>query len=85
VPKGLVLEEEVLEDEQVEPQAFQVQEEVAEEVLEEEAKEEHVDPHLGRQLECVQADWDTRGVKKNIKNCKKHPSVLCPHTTLGWG
>ena len=69
MPKGMVLEE-VLEDEQVEPQGFQVQEEVAEEVLEEGAKEGHVDPHLGRQLECVQADWDTGGVKKILKTVR---------------
>ena len=65
MPMGLVLEEvleEVQEEVQVEPKGFQVQGEVAEGVLEE-AKEVHVGPDPGRQLEDVQADWDTGGEK----------------------
>jgi hypothetical protein len=52
----------VLEEEQVEPMGFQVQEE-AKGVLEEEGKEGHVDAEPDSQLEDVQVDWDTGGNK----------------------
>ena len=51
--KGLVLQEQVLE-EQVEPKGVQVQEEQVEGVLEEVAN--HVDPEPGSQPEDVQVD-----------------------------
>jgi hypothetical protein len=63
VQEGLVQEEEMVDEEHIEPKGFQVLEEEAEDVLEEE-KEGHVDAEPGSQLEDVQADWDT-GKKKN--------------------
>ena len=58
----------MLEEEQVEPKAFQIQED-AEGALEE-AKEGHVDQEPDMQLEDLQVDWDTEGKKilDSIKN-----------------
>ena len=58
---GLVLEEQVLEEEEVEPMGFEVQED--EEGVLEEAKAGHVDQEPDRQLEDLPVDWDT-GEKK---------------------
>ena len=51
-------------DEQVELRGFQALEEAEGVLEEEEAKEEHFDPEPGRQLEDVQADWDTEKKRK---------------------
>ena len=68
-------------EEQVEPKAFQEQEQ-AEGALQEEGKEEHVDPEAGRQLEDLQVNWDT-AENIYIKLCEKNPNVLYEHTKLG--